>query len=202
MKQRSRSLLVRLSKGVLFSAMILGAQITQDHPELCSAGSVAISIPPGIAGMTNSVTGTSDLILTTKADTSRLKIPGGMDEAQQACPLPGNRALIFGVAAPSLYNLVLVNTSTGAPIDSFYAFSPVISPNQRWLIMRKFYPLGGSTTTVSEEYLLYDLRKGRAENRADPRMVDSYMEAGHAVYPLGQQNFLGDNIGVPENQVH
>lgn len=68
--------------------------------------------------------------------------------------------------------------------------------------MRKFYPTGGVSENISEEYLLYDLRKGPGENRAPTIIHSDRTDVGHVVYPIGQNNLIGDNIGVQPNQAH
>ena len=67
--------------------------------------------------------------------------------------------------------------------------------------MRKFYP-GGVQTTVSQEYLLYDLSKTSSQNRAPGIIPNDRTSIGRSVYPLGQRNLPFDNIGLPEDQVH
>jgi hypothetical protein len=56
---------------------------------------------------------------------------------QQACRLAGNRVLLFG--DPGGANTVaMIDFSVGRLIDTFYAYSPVLSPNRRWLVFRAF----------------------------------------------------------------
>lgn len=200
MKQLSFLLLLRHSVIAFCFLTSLRAQITQDHPELCGSQS-AIPIPANITVTIDPSRGQSTLVFKGEKG-AQVPIPGVMAEVQQICPVSSSEVVIFGVATPSLYNVTLADIQGRQVIDSFYAYNPVISPDQHWLIMRKFYPTGGISENVSEEYLLYDLKKNRVENRAPGIIPTDRADVGNVVYPLGQNNLLGDNIGLPESQVH
>ena len=60
------------------------------------------------------------------------------------------------------------------------------------------YPLHGAEAT--DEYLIYDLRKSPVANRPDGD-VNNSAEVDAVIFPPGQRN-LGDNIGVPREQLH
>jgi len=77
-----------------------------------------------------------------------------------------------------------------------------MSPDQRWIVYRKAYPSQGTELPVSQEYLLYDLSKSPAQNRAPGVALDDNGDVGAPIYPLGQKNLPGDNIGVPDHQLH
>ena len=76
-----------------------------------------------------------------------------------------------------------------------------MSPNQRWLVYRKFYPRH-TDLPVSEEYLLYDLTKSPTQNRLPDVPLTDHDNVGIAIFPLGQKNLNGDHIGVPDSQKH
>ena len=62
-----------------------------------------------------------------------------------------------------------------------------MSPDQRWLAFRKFYP-ARTELPVTEEYLVYDLTKTPAQNRNAAVRVDNYTDVGLDLFPLGQKN--------------
>ncbi len=76
-----------------------------------------------------------------------------------------------------------------------------MSPDQHWLVMRKFYPVHMSVP-FTEEYLLYDLAKTAAGNRASGIPSDDDQTVGKTIYPLGLTNTPVDNVNVPESQTH
>lgn len=76
-----------------------------------------------------------------------------------------------------------------------------MSPDRGWFILRKFYP-PQTALTVSEEYLLFPLRKiVRGALAIDTQNAEPPSSA-FVVYPLGQNNAFMSNIGVKKDQVH
>jgi hypothetical protein len=68
------------------------------------------------------------------------------------------------------------------------------------MVFGKFYPRY-TELSRTDEYLIYDFTKSPAQNRPEGSLRDS-TNVGTAIFPPGQKNVSGDNIGVPENQLH
>lgn len=93
----------------------------------------------------------------------------------------------------------VVDKAGPSVVDLFWAYFPAMSPDQRWIVYRKFYPLHG--VDGSDEYLVYDLTKGPAQNRPEDETKDT-IDVGRVIYPPGQLNFPGSNINLPKDQQH
>jgi hypothetical protein len=84
------------------------------------------------------------------------------------------------------YEIVLIDASTGKPLDSMLARSPSMSPDQRWLAFRLFYPVH-SDIEQSETYWLYDLTKDEAGNKIPGTDYGDMGILGYAIYPIRRQ---------------
>lgn len=173
-------------------------QIAQDHPEICGRRGAVLPVPPGITAISDRSQGITQLSLTIGDSVTKLQLSAVGIE--QVCTLPQDRLLVVGETGGA-YRLTIIGRQTGAVLDSFYAWDPVMSPDQHWLIMRKFYPVHMGVP-FTEEYLLYNLNKNRSGNRLSGITQDDGMEVGTTVYPLGLTNSPGDNTNVPEDQAH
>lgn len=172
------------------------AQISQDRPELC--GSVeSARLPDGISISTAVGQGTSELSINYPKATIRL--PGVQDEIRQVCSIPGHRILVFGAAGGS-YNVTIVDLAHGVVADSFYAYDPVTSPDQHWIVSRAYYP-PRSQVRFSEEYLLYDLTKSREANQLVPASPQADL-AGLVIYPVVKNGTPFERTALSEEQVH
>jgi hypothetical protein len=176
-------------------------QISQNHPELCGKPDSAIPIPPNVSAIVDRWEGHADLAFGTGGSAAKISLPGVVDEIEEVCLLPNGRFIVFGTAGDSLYNVNIIDPASAVLLDSFYGFTPGMSPNQRWLAYRKFYPRH-TELQVSDEYLLYDLSKTAAQNRPPGIGLDDHEDVGLAIFPLGQKNVSGDHIGLPEDQRH
>jgi len=135
-----------------------------------------------------------------------LRVPGVMDGLVQACQSAADRLLVFGIASVlPLYDVYLIDPTRQVLIDWFYAFNPMLSPDKRWLMLRRFYPLSG--VSPSEEYRLYDVTKDAPTNLisgGDPSGGDGVV--GKLVYPVvnpvEEENGPTRNIDLPANQTH
>ncbi len=188
---------------ILLSALLvfpLSGQITQEHPELCAKLDGFVPLPPNVSAVVDHSIGHADLFIGSGNSTVKISLPGVVDDVDEVCPLSDGRLVLFGGTYNSA-NINIIDGTHALLLDSFYGFDPAMSPNQRWLVYRKFYPLH-TELPVSEEYLLYDLTKTPAQDR--PRGVVLYDRAnvGAVIFPLGQRNLLTDNIGLPEDQQH
>jgi hypothetical protein len=187
----------------VFSSSVLsvGAQIDQTHPELCAKPGGAVPIPPNFSVTVDRSAGHADLFLGSGFSAIKVSIPSVVDEVQEVCPLPGGRLLVFG-ANYNDANLNIVDPTNATLLDSFEGFAPAMSPNQRWLAYRKFYPRH-TEFDPSEEYLLYDLTKTAAQNRPPGVPTDDRDDVGVAIFPLVESsNAPFDNSWLPEVQQH
>jgi hypothetical protein len=175
--------------------------MNQTRPELCGKADAPVALPSGIAVTIDRSTDTAAMFLGEGITATKLDLPGIISELAEVCPLPdGNRLLLFGDTSNG-ENMILVNVRDRQIVDSFEGFYPALSPNQRWLVYRKFYPRH-VLAPVTEEYLLYDLNKTAGQNRPQGIGTDDRYDVGSPVFPLGLKNLLIDNLGVDESQTH
>ncbi len=177
-------------------------QIAQTRPDLCGKPDGVIPLPPNITASVDRSSGRADLLLLINdAAPVKIRVPGGVDELDELCPVSdGRRVVLFGTAGHTT-NINVIDQANGALLDSFYGTTPLMSPNQRWLVYRKFSP-AHTDLPVSEEYLLYDLSKNAAQNRQPQITASDRMDVGAPIFPKGQKNLVLDQIGVPEDQQH
>jgi hypothetical protein len=114
----------------------------------------------------------------------------------EVCPLPDGRLVLFDDSAGSE---VLIVDPAKDSVDTFYCYWPILSPDRRWIVYEKRYPLHG--VEGSAEYLIYDLNKSAAQNRPEGD-VNNTTDVGAVIFPPGQKNVGGDNIRVPREQLH
>jgi hypothetical protein len=95
----------------------------------------------------------------------------------------------------------VVDPAVPSVVDTVFSYDPVLSPNGRWIVFRKFYPRS-TERPASDEYLLYDFSVGPARNRAPGSSRDEDIDVGTSIYPAGWKNEFGDNVGAAEAQQH
>jgi hypothetical protein len=186
-----------LALGLLISTASL-CQIAQDHPELCGNETQAVPVPPNVTAVTKAASATSTLTIEVNGSARRIDLPGIQDEIQQVCAIPGARLVVFGWHGG--YSVYIIDQSKGTVVDSFTSYSPIMSPDHRWLAMRRFYA-PQSDFVVSEQYLLYDLAGGRDSNR-DPVGGHTSWAPGREIYPVVTNNAPIDPLDVPEPNTH
>src|SRR3954452_4412960 len=100
----------------------IGAQIAQDHPELCARPDGFVPLPANVGASVADYTAMFSIRLPTS--TVAIEVQGAT-EVQQVCHLPGNRLLVFGpLSDPSAYGIELIDAATGKDHDSLWARSP------------------------------------------------------------------------------
>jgi hypothetical protein len=172
------------------------AQITQASPDLCGLGG-PVRIPDGISIII--IQGQGTALLTMTADHQHtIQLPGVQDEIAEVCPISSDRLLIFGSAAGA-YNVVIFDRKHETVADSFYAYDPKVSPDQRWLVSRSFYP-AQSDVIFSEEYVLYDLNKS-AEKKLNTTTQQA-SEAERVIYPIVDGGGHFERTALPSEQTH
>jgi hypothetical protein len=184
---------------VLFSGTATG-QLLQRRPDFCGTPGALIPLPRNVSAVSYSEKGYSDFFVRDGASPVRLD----MDEViDQVCELPDHRIAVFGSSGAYGTNVSIIDTEKGALVDTFLVYDPVLSPDKRWLVYRKFFPRQ-TDLPASDEYLLYDLLKSPTQNRpSEPFSMDRLdTDVGTPIYPLGWKNEPGDNIGAPEDQRH
>ena len=118
-----------------------------------------------------------------------------------ACRARGDSTLLFGGNGkeyPS--DIFRIDRRSRRIIDHFWAYSPALSPDGRWLIMREMFPLHGNVLT--EQYLLYDLEATPAANRGIRFSNPDEPYAGKLVFPVVSEEEAGRRIGLPASQMH
>jgi hypothetical protein len=178
---------------------VVSSQIAQDHPELCGTPKEVVLLPPNITAVP---VGAASSELTIRLSHGLVKIEmTGISEVQQVCPVGQNLLLVFSVPGSGIYDIKIINQETGAMLDSILAYDPLVSPDQRWLVYRDFYP-PQSQVSLSEEYLLYDLDKDAKANRLTNPDSGQVEAAGRVIYPAVRNAVPFDNLGLPREQRH
>ncbi|HTU45087.1 MAG TPA: hypothetical protein VMF91_08500 [Bryobacteraceae bacterium] len=181
----------------LSAGSIAFGQVAQDFPELCGRPGASIPVPPGVTIASDPSNSRSELRI--RILDKAIVFPAVMETVQQACPIAGHELVVFGLATPALYNIEIVRLTDGSLRDSFYGFSPIIAPNQRWLVRRKFYP---AQAVTSEEYVIYDLAQDWAHNR-EPGIARSDMDlVGKLIYPVVAGNWPFYSDHPPPSETH
>lgn len=171
-------------------------QLAQLHPELCGTPNAVVALPPAISAMR--ATG-YDLNIFLRSGAPGIPIPGPLD-VEEVCPLPDGRLVVFGNMMTGK-SFSIVDPAKPSTIDTVWGYDPLLSPDQKWIVFRKFFPRQ-TDEPASDEYLRYDLSRTPAQNRSPGVGLDWTEEVGTAIYPLGWKNELADNIGAPEDQQH
>ena len=187
---------------LILAVFPLSGQIAQSHPEFCGVpGGTNPQLPSDVsATVTDDQAvlhirrGTDDSVVPLMLGT----LPSMISEIAEVCPLADGRLVVFGRAMWAT-NVYLVDRTKAVQLDSFTAYNPILSPDQRWIAYAKFYP---AQVEGSSEYMIYDLSKTLAQNRPDGVEPTETIDVGRVIFPLGHQNFPGSNTNVPEELRH
>lgn len=120
---------------------------------------------------------------------------------RQACRLANGRLMLvgdeYGVAI-----IVIVAPIEAAIIDQFWSYSPELSPDRRWIALRRFYAPHGNAIGLTEQYFVYDTQKTARENHhPEYGTTLSEMDAvGQEIYPIEEPAF--PNANLPEDELH
>ena len=166
-------------------------QIAQSHPEFCG---LADDANPSLPDVSATIDAAGQVLLYLGKGVMGIPLRDSLIEIAEVCPLSSGSWVVFGDYGAT--EVFIVDPSKKALVDSFSAWYPVISPNQRWIAFVKAFPLHG--VNGSDQYLLYDLTKSPAENRPDGNVSD----LGRVIFPPGHENYPGSNIDLPESQQH
>ena len=173
----------------------LFCQILQNHAELCGAGRPQFPLPRGLSATINPSNGQATLDHAER----KIGLHGSNDQIRQVCPLASGKLVIFGFNSVA-YQINIVDLKRGELSDSFRAYDPLMSPDQRWIAYRDFFP-PQSEVLFSEEYLLYDLEASGSGNRHSVSRATSDV-AGWAMYPAFPGNAPFDFADIPEAKRH
>ena len=180
---------------VLWPIPVFG-QISQDHPELCGDKTRAVAAPPQISAVISKSNGTAVLYV---GPNRSLELRGTNVDILELCPLSSNKVISFGSNSVG-YDVNIVDLVRGAVVDYFGVYDPIMSPNQRWIASRRFYP-PQSEIRVSEEYLLYDLDASPSANQHNPTLsINSAI--GWAMYPAFPGAAPTDLLDIPDADTH
>jgi hypothetical protein len=175
------------------------AQIEQTHPELCGMPGGTVPSLPAMSISVDHSEGSAKLFLGGGFATKAIDLPGVIDSVPEVCALPSGQYLVFGETYNST-NMLIVDVQKGAMVDHFQGFDPAMSPDQRWIAFRKFYPRHHDLP-LSEEYLLYDLSKNPSQNRAPGIDLTDWETVGRTIFPVGW-NTTWDAGDMPNDRMH
>jgi hypothetical protein len=192
---------MRLALYALISAFCVGpvwGQIAQSHPEYCG-------IPGGASPPLLDISATIDsgghavLYIGRGKPTEGIPLEGSLlAQIAEVCPLSDGRLVVFADIGGAIATYI-VDRAKASVLDYFWAYAPLMSPDQRRIVYDKFYALHG--VEGSSEYLIYDLAKGPAQNRPDGD-AKNFVDVGAVIFPPGQKNLDNDNTDVPRDQLH
>jgi hypothetical protein len=185
----------------LFTSMLLPGQDTSE-PDPCGPG-FRRQLPQNFSVLIDKGGGPARIRFRLKDSSVDIEFPSVTDEFREACQISDQRLLVFGVVAgPPLYHVGIVDSQNGVLVDSFYAYSPALSPGKRWLIMRRFYPPHAGVD-FSEQYFIYDMQKSPAENRIayadEPSLGDA---VGTLIYPVEANNKPYEHVNLQDSEIH
>jgi len=186
----------------LFSTVCMcpiSGQIEQSHPQYCGIPGGVSPPLPDISATVDQREGRTTLYI--GRDSAAVGIPlvgSPISEIAEVCPLPDGRLVVFGDMGGAVA-VNIVDKTKASVVDLFWAYYPVISPNQRWIAYLKFYPLHG--VEGSNQRMIYDLTRTPTQNRPDEEPNDT-IDVGRVIFPPGHQNFPGSNTQLPENSRH
>lgn len=188
----------------LCCTVCLCAQNTGDYPKPCGPGTVS-DLPPNVSVLTDGAIGSGYLAIRVQVGDSwvDVKFPDGIFSGPvgQACRVSADRLLIFGeLLGHVAYNIALIDVARGKLVDELWAYSPVLSPDKRWLIMREFYPAQAPDT--SELYLIYDMTKDPPPHGTQGQGTSLLGTPGVLVYPVEENGKPFATIGLPATEKH
>lgn len=182
---------------LIFAVCPVWGQIVQSHPEYCGiAGGVNPPLPPDISATIDQSAGHAVLYIDRGGMAKAVPLPDLISEVAEVCPLADGRLVVFADFGGT--DVFIVDRVTASVTDWFPAYFPEMSPDQRWIVYRKFYPLHG--VEASDELLIYDLTKTPAQNR--PGGANGSTDPGRLIFPPGENGVPYENIGVPTDQMH
>jgi hypothetical protein len=179
-------------------------QIRQDHPELCGDGTRYFPIPQNVSAVREPWISTGALALVWEVDgiTKRVDLNNTYEEIQEVCQVLKNRLVLFGFNDVG-YDIAIIDLEEGRKVDSFWAYDPLTSPDQHWLILRAFQSPRGEVR-ISEAYLLYDLKAYLETNAPQPNPgLQIIPERARLLYPvLPGKNLSAALSDIPESDNH
>ena len=192
---------MKVSRNVAFlivCACPVFGHIAQTRPRFCGLPeNTSVPVPLGVSMQVTN----NEAELITDGEKAILLPDSYYAKILQICSLSGGKLAVLSDVGRGHTVVYIVDTLKQEVVDWFYGFSPVISPDRRWIVYDKFLP-GSVQAPTTSEYLIYDLTRTPAQNRSDGNVDDHYDNIGAVIYPPGQKNLPLDNIGVPEEQVH
>ena len=136
----------KLAFFALFSAVCMNpvwGQIAQSYIEYCGLPGGANPPLTDISATVDRAKGSATLYIGSGSPAAGIPLEDALiSEIAQVCPLSNGRLVVFAdmVGASAIY---LIDKASASVMDLFWAFDPVISPDQRWIAYAKFYPLHG-----------------------------------------------------------
>jgi len=183
---------------LLFSVPAL-SQIDQDRPELCGSQSRAVPVPKGISARVLHDQNQSVLVsIASSASPQPVGLPWlGVTRIEEACPLGPRKIVLFATPWVSIVDL-----GDGTVLDSFIAYDPIMSPDQHWIVMRRFFP-PQTEFVPGDEYVLYDLTADAKTNRrGQSEDIGTLGTPGWAIYPVLAGNLQIQPGDVPDADIH
>jgi hypothetical protein len=130
----------------------------------------------------------------------RIELPSEIVQVNEIRAAHDGKAIVVGMVNGSTFEIVILNTISISVADTFFAYSPSISPNGRFIAFVKFYPAHFVDGT-DDHCVLYDTFRSASENRLVNGSLADRTNVGLPVFPR-VPNRDGDNTDVPPLQQH
>jgi hypothetical protein len=141
----------------------------------------------------------------------RVPLPDYLDQVYAIHRVAPNRALLLADLPAGAQFAGIIETPPARLIDSFWsAAKPSLSPDNRYILFVRFYPMHGADS-YDDQYRLYDVLGTRASNWPErpaqdgpPTAPVSYDPtlAGIPVYPLKAGELGRENTNIEDGQAH
>jgi hypothetical protein len=151
------------------------------------------------------------LIRRGSAAAERVPLPDILEQVYAIHRTAPNRAVLLADLSAGAKFVGVIGTSSVKHLDSFWSSAdPSLSPDNRYVLFVRFYPMHGAEGE-DDQYRLYDVLGTRSSNWPDrpaqdgpptePINYDSTL-AGVPVYPLKAGELGRENTNVEEGQEH
>ncbi len=174
------------------------AQIPQDQPRRCGRADEQPTLPAGTSFVPNPNAELTLRLLNGELKTIDLE---PAEAVLQVCQLTDHRLVVFGAIGggdgPAVWILSQID---GRKIDMFGARNAILSPDQHWVVFRRYYPR--TAEIMTDDYLLYDLTKGPSQNEMPSEPPGAPNPPGRQIYPATVGHVPVNGALLEPAQVH
>ncbi len=189
---------------LFFAIASLYGQDPASQPQRCGRGVSETVLPNNVvivAGNGETSATSSVVIQPANCSSAAQTIPIIGTQIVTTCTLDDGQMVVIATVGAGDDDISILDVRNGHLLAAFTGLDSAISPDGHWLIRRDFYP-PQSQVKFSEEYLLYDLTKSAADNRAAGVTVYTESAKGRVIYPMVENGTPFEHSDLPEKQTH